>query len=180
MFRSLREDLCLLEQHEHYQKRSSRNRCTVLTSNGPENLSIPLKKGKNNKTNIREVEISYDENWMRNHIEAIKSAYGSSAFINYYLDDIEALLYQESSLLWDLNWATLNWMKKQLGISNEFKLSESFEKINKEEPLMRVEANKNQPSKPYAQVFEYKFGFVDNLSILDLLFCMGPEAKNYI
>ena len=35
-------------------------------------------------------------------------------------------------------------------------------------------------TKPYYQVFAHKFGFQPNLSILDLLFCMGPEAIFYL
>jgi len=177
LYKAILNDVCELEQHEHYQKRSLRNRCNILGSNGKETLSIPLKKGKNNKTKIKEVEVSYDENWMRDHIESIKSAYGSSAFLEYYLEDIKTILYQETALLWDLNWLSMTWVCKQLDLHNEIRISDTFAGAIVD---LDVVTRPEYGAKKYSQVFEYKYGYVDGLSILDLLFCMGPEAKNYI
>jgi hypothetical protein len=35
-------------------------------------------------------------------------------------------------------------------------------------------------TKPYIQVFQAKHGYISNLSVLDLLFNMGPETINYL
>lgn len=178
LYQSIKKGQCCIEQHENYQKRSYRNRCPILTANGIEYLSIPLKSGKNKQKLITEVEISYDMNWMRQHIESIKSAYGSSAYLSYYLDEISEILYKKHPFLWELNLDCMRWLKGKLGIHQKPKYTQSYLKNHPQD--FRKAPNPLTPYKSYAQVFEYKFDFEEHVSALDLLFCMGPESGNYL
>jgi hypothetical protein len=163
-------DYVLIDNEENYQKKSFRNKYEIATANGKMSLSIPLLKGKANQTNIKNVRISYDENWIKAHIETIKSAYGKSAYFEYYFPIFEGILKKEYQYLFELNTASLTMILKLLKLDIKIKESHIF---NKSENLPLV-------SKPYNQVFEHKYGFIENLSMIDLLFNTGPEAILYL
>lgn len=161
----------LIDLHENYQKRSYRNRYDILTSNGKQSLSIPLKKGKNEKQRIDEVLISYDENWPNQHLHAIRSAYGKSPYFEHYFPLIETLLKNRFEKLVELNDASLRKLLKTLRLNIDVAYTSTF--IPDKHLVIYTE-------KRYPQVFEYKFDFTKNLSIIDLLFNTGPEATYYL
>lgn len=177
-----RYDEVILEHCENYQKKSTRNRAKILGVNGVDVLSVPLKKGKNNRMPITEVEIAYDSEWVANHLHAIKSAYGNAPYFEYYYDDIERILKSEHNLLIDLNAALVKFFIKSFDI--EVALSPSAEFIKDyEAEVIDVRKmgfnNRNVDgfvAKSYNQVFEEKQEFVSDLSALDLLMCKGPEG----
>ncbi len=163
----------IIEAQENYQKRTSRNRYNIATTNGLLTLSIPLKKGKNNRTPIQEVEISYDDNWTSNHLSAIKSAYGKSAYFEHYFPYIEAHYLKKHSHLYHFNLDSISLILKLLKIDITIKETADYrDTIN--------ETSNSENAKRYQQVFEYKHGFIGNCSIIDLLFCMGPESILYL
>jgi len=173
-----------IEAYENYQKRSYRNRCHILDSQGESHFSIPLKKGKNQKQSIREVIISYEQDWVRVFINKIKSAYGKSAFFEFYFEYIQDLMLKRPKYLFDLNMELLILIDQILMLEITYKESEDF--IPKSDPDTCDLRNKISPlidkhielsaDFSYPQVFEDKFGFISNLSILDLMFNMGPET----
>lgn len=168
-----------LEKYENYQKRSYRNKCLILAANGVLTLSIPLKKGKNNRLPITEVEISYEENWQKIHLTSLKSAYTSSPYYEFYIDEIEALLMNSERFLYDYNFRILDWFSKQLSlILLESKEYNKIEINDLRHVLLPKSRDLNYPS--YMQVFSDKFSFASDLSILDLLFCKGPEMGSYL
>jgi hypothetical protein len=164
-----------IEKHEHYQKRSSRNRYTILTSQGPLSLTVPLRKGKNNQKPITDVQIAYDEPWIENHCHTIRSAYGKSAFFEYYYPEYKSILERKYTYLFELNNAFLLWAlaKTKLNIK-VFNTTDYIKDANGFQDFR----NKKVSHKivPYPQVWEEKLDFVSNLSILDLLFCQGNYA----
>ncbi len=174
-----------IEAHEHYQKRSFRNKYIIATEKGPLALSIPLKKGKNNGMRITEVEIAYDVNWPEVHLRTIQAAYGKSAFYLYYKDELEEILQSRTPKLFELNWKLLQWMLDQMNIQTE--LDQSSKYVT---PLQAPEIDfRNQflpanyaefESRPYRQVFLERTGFQANLSGLDLLFNLGPESEHFL
>jgi len=175
-----KEKLCI-EKHEHYQKRSFRNRYSILTANGPVTLSIPLKKGKNAGTNITDVQISYDENWVEKHVHAIRSAYGKSPYFEFYYDDIEMILKKKHSSLFLLNMDTLYYVLKKLKLPIAVEYTDSYQKDYPDmTDLRNLNWNLYQTQIKYTQVWEEKFNFTPNLSILDLLFCTGPESVSVL
>ncbi len=167
-----------LEAHENYQKRTIRNRTKILNANGPFLLSVPLTKGKT-KSLITETKISFDEDWQIQHLKHIKSSYGSAPFYDHYIDEISELINNSSSTLWQLNLSILNYLKS-LDYCQSWSFTESYVTGQTSEVLdYRMAVPSITEPKSYNQVFQEKFGFVDNLSCLDLLFNLGPEGASY-
>ncbi len=178
----MKHETIWIEQYENYQKGSYRNRCEIGTSNGTLRLSIPLEKGKNNQTNIRDVKIYNATNWQIQHWRAIQSAYGKSPFFEYYADDLSPYFNKSFNFLFDWNLELLNLTTELIGLSTDFQLNTTYE-FNQNDfwDYRNTITPKNSLQLPYQpksynQVFEDKHGFIPNLSILDLLFCKGPEA----
>ena len=169
----------LIEAHENYQKGSYRNRCHIATSQGVQVLSVPLKKGKNSRQNIREVAISYDTDWQKQHFQSIKTAYGSSPFWSHYAPMFEKIFQTKHVFLFDLNLEITTLIFKILKLKTEITFTNAFETIFTEGVDGRNKIIPNSTSfagKKYAQVFEDKNGFLPNLSVLDLIFCSGNQA----
>jgi len=179
-----------IEAQEHYVKGSYRNRCHIASANGLLRLSIHLEKGKNEQQSIREVRISYKENWQHWHWEGIKSAYGKSPFFEHYADAIEPFYQKQYEFLFDWNWDLLQTIVQLLGIQPDLKLTKAYQKITPTEVLdfrnvisPKIQKQQVDPHfQPirYEQVFIEKHGFLSNLSILDLLFCTGPESVSIL
>lgn len=187
-------DKMQLEVQENYAKGTYRNRCHIAGANGLQRLSIPLKKGKNRQQNIQEVQISNEENWQAEHWHSIKSAYGNSPFFEYYVDELQPFYKKKYDLLWAWNKDLLVKMMELTGI--DCALSETSEflvPVEQAKPTTVLDfRNSIQPKisrqkedtafkvVPYGQVFIEKHGFLPNLSILDLLFCQGPNASEIL
>ncbi len=173
-----------IEQHENYTKRSYRNRCHIASANGLQRLSIPLAKGKNESQNIRAVKIANDENWQSKHWTAIQSAYGSAPFFEFYADEIRPFFEEKQTFLFDYNIKILACLLDLLGMAVNWQLTAAYDKNpsealdfrNQISPKINPKNDANFQSPVYGQVFEEKLGFIENLSILDLLFCKGPES----
>ncbi len=173
---------CFIEQNEHYQKRTFRNRLYILSPQGVAVLSVPLMKGKNAQLPMRAVQISYDENWPKNHMQALQSYYGKSPFFEYYVDGIRDILFARHSFLWDLNQALCSYVCSCLSIEAKIQYTDvyhtdytyDFRDSNSDNYVQM--RSRTLDGLRYNQVFEDKKGFIPNLSILDLLFCCGPES----
>lgn len=184
---ALKNGSCLLESQEHYQKRSFRNRAYIATANGRERLSIPLRKGKNAQMPIREVEISYDQNWQKQHWGAITAAYSKAPFFEFYAADLEILYQRKEKWLFDWNYAILDFLDAAWQLSINWQLTTSYQKMYPPEIQdLRGQLSLQNPPEiiqyyaetvRYTQVFQEKHGFIPNLSSLDLLFCTGPEGE---
>jgi hypothetical protein len=173
----------VFETCEYYEKQSYRNRCKILTANGIMDLSIPVEKPNGNKTLIRDVRLSTHENWQKTHWNAIESAYNNSPFFEYYKDDFLPFFEKKQRFLWDFNFALFGKTLEMLQIDDfTFALTENYQTTYFDEntkdfrnyfhPKLQNETQQT----PYYQVFNEKFGFVPDLSIIDLLFNMGNEA----
>jgi len=177
----LGKDNIVIEGHEHYQKRSFRNRYDILTANGIFRLSIPLGKGKNNKMPIGEVKLAYDENWIDMHLQTIRSAYGKSPYFEFYFDEIERIFQKKHTLLFELNMECMSFIFKKLKLTPSITISKSYQSsYDNMLDLRNKKWESIQSHTSYSQVWEDKYGFTPDLSILDLLFCMGPESISYL
>ena len=182
---ALKEGKLLIEACENYNKGSFRNKFSVMSSGGTTTLSIPLDKGKNNSKPIKEVTISYAENWQQNHLRTIQTNYGKSPFFEDYFPEIERIYSVDFEYLFDLNLKALDLISQLLSlnlpidITNEYQNDYSLNHSGIKDYRNIITPKLNTKSynfKTYPQVFEDRHGFIPNLSILDLLFCMGPES----
>lgn len=177
-------DVVIIEKHETYLKQSYRNRCEIQTANGKLPLTVPVHKFKGNHTPTSEVGISYENNWNTIHWRTIESAYNPSPFFLYYKDDIEPFFQKQYPLLFELNYELLITLMSIIGLKNEISFSSSYEKESSLIDLRMSFSPKNKFSNShfpeYPQVFSDKHGFIPDLSILDLLFNLGPDSKEYL
>ena len=179
-------ELVLIEANEHYVKRSYRNRCHIAGANGLMRLSIPLRKGKNEQLPIRRVAIAYEENWQSHHWQSIRSAYGNAPFFEFYADEIEAIYKEQPAFLFEWNQKIMTFVLEQIGLTNRINYTHTYSRELAEEVLdyrncilpKNQRLNEDRYFQPvrYSQVFIEKNGFLPNLSIIDLLFCKGPES----
>lgn len=177
-----------IEQHEHYVKGSYRNRCHIAAVNGIQRLSIPLRKGKNQQQPIREVRIAYDEPWRAQHWQAIRSAYGNSPFFEHYAGAFEPFFTQKKyEWLWDWNVDLIRLLVQLTGLKTEIRFTESYQPAPAGMLDFREKIHPKRPAQDpgfqpgyYPQVFEDRHGFLENLSVIDLIFCAGPAAGNVL
>jgi hypothetical protein len=175
-----------VERNEHFVKQSYRSRCYINTSHGIETLIVPL-TSKHSNTIITDVRIDYSQKWLLNHWRTIQSAYGKAPFFEYYADDLQKSLFKRHVFLYDLNIELLTMCLKWLKLSVDVKETLSYEKEPADWLLdaRNVVSAKKQPlkaqsfvSNSYTQVFGNTF--VNNLSIVDLVFCTGPQSFTII
>ena len=160
-----------------------------MGANGPVLLSVPLVKGKNRAMPIEDVVISYDENWQIQHIRTLESAYGNSPFFEEYFSTIHDLLGKKFKYLLDFNQEALQLMIQLTGVPIQLHQTVNYtfkDEIQTSDMMDKrdfYKAKKIQPDThfiKYPQLFEDKHGFIPGLSILDLLFCTGPECIFYL
>ena len=178
-----------MEACENYQKQSWRNRCRILTANGPEALNVPVVHENGTfALPIKEIRVEYTTPWVLRTERAIESAYSSSPFFIYYKDELFAILDSHPATLWELNRRIIDFFCAKIGIAQEIRETSGYD------PVIPSEAKESDyralihPKKantilrdlgldrPYWQVFRDRFGFIPGLSIMDLLFNEGPES----
>ena len=174
-----------IEASENFQKQSYRNRCRFYGAEGVQTLSFPiLHEGGTHKIPISEIKIDYKTPWVQQHERAIISAYGMSAYFDYYKDELFAILEAGHERLFDLNLALIRFFIEKTGIKVDLRLTEDYEREPQMEDL-REAIHPKRPNtilseldleKPYFQVFAPKYGFQSDLSIMDLLFNEGPDS----
>ncbi len=178
-----------LEQFENFPKQTYRNRYEIMGANGPVSLVVPVVKGRGSKIKIRDLQISYDTKWQRNHWHTIFSAYNSSPFFEFYKDDMFPFFEKPWKYLFEYNLATQETLCGLLDIECELLLTDDFEKVPENTLNLREgitpKSHKAFPDSnfnphPYTQVFSERFNFIPNLSILDLLFNEGPNSVNVL
>ena len=175
-----------IETKEHFIKQTYRNRCLILGANKVLNLSIPISDGNKNIP-MDQVKLDYTHRWLNEHWRSITSAYNKSPFFEYYEEELHNILFSKHERLLDLNKEILSFCLKVLQIGTRVRFTESYQMSN-EDNLLDIRSaihpkkkhfyrNSFHP-KPYIQIFGDTF--VANLSILDLLSCVGPDSDNYL
>lgn len=175
----------LLENNEHYVKQTYRSRTTIYGANGKLDLIIPVIKGKVGHQIMRDVKISYEQNWQRLHWKSLESAYRSSPYFEFYEHHFVPFYENQIEYLVDFNLAMQDKIVKLLELDIDFSFTDEYEEHPENKTDLRMIADPlyteiNFPLKPYTQVFETRHGFIENLSVLDLLFNCGPSASNYL
>ena len=175
----------VFEMEDNFQKQTYRNRYVIYGANGKQVLTVPIihpKKGSKAKT--RDIKIDYQSDWHKLHIRSLQSAYRSSPFYEFYEDEILPVFYKKHTYLLDLNFDSIETIGGCL--QEHFKFQKTIEyqqEIDFEQDyrfLANAKSSKKFPLQKYKQVFDDKYGFISNLSILDLLFNEGPNTFMYL
>ena len=178
-----------IEACENFQKQSYRNRCLFYGAEGVQTLSFPIvHEGGTHKIPITEIKIDYKTPWVQQHERAITSAYRTSAFFEYYQDELFAILESRPERLFDLNMMLTRFFIEKTGILVDLRVTEDYHREPLFTDLREAVHPKRQNTiladlgleKPYFQVFSPKYGFKSDLSIMDLLFNEGPESIVYL
>jgi hypothetical protein len=174
-----------IEQHETYQKQTYRNRCEICTANGKLALTIPVIKTNGNHTKINDIIISEQSNWQVLHWRAIRSAYANAPFFLFYQEEISLFYQTKFENLVDFNHRLMIELMSLAGIEKKISFTDRFEKHPRNLEDYRFSITpKVLPVlfqfRPYYQTFGEKHGFIPGLSLLDLLFNMGPETLKII
>ena len=175
----LQKPECIIEYYEHFTKQSIRNRCQIYNANGKLQLTIPKQRKGSSKTIISNIKISYKEEWQKNHWNSIISAYNSSPFFEYYQDKIEPLFKTKETYLINFNNKLQKIILDILDINFEHNTTNKYNHSGSFKDLRKYKF-KIKNMKSYNQVFMEKHGFICNLSIIDLLFNLGPESRDYL
>ena len=179
----------VIEKYENYSKQSFRNRCVIYSANGPLTLVIPVVKDHGKKMPVTGVKIDYSENWQKIHLRSITSAYRSAPFFEFYFDEIEPFMIKKYTFLFDFNIEIIEKIKNCIGINTKISFTEKYtlnisefsdfrDSIHPKPRLIKTDPFFNPVE--YIQVFKERYGYIPNLSIIDLLFNEGPNTKNLL
>lgn len=177
-----------IEACENYQKQSWRNRCRILAADGPAYLNFPIVHEGSHELPITEIKVDYSTPWVLKTKRAIASAYESSAFFDYYKDELFAILDSHPETLFELDMRIIRFFLDKTGIAADLRLTDTFQPFSGVEDYREVLHPKRPNTvlkdlgleKPYFQVFARKYGFTSDLSIMDLLFNEGPDSICYL
>lgn len=177
-------DNLLIERCEHYHKLSYRNRCYIAGPNGSILLSVPLARGKNQRTVMKDVRISNADRWQALHWKTLVSAYRRSPWFEYYEDELGMLYEKPVSFLLDWNITCLEWANKIIGVHPPVTFTDEYLKSYEADSHITDARDVIKPSEKeiaedtvrYTQVFQDRVGFLPDLSILDLIFCEGKRS----
>jgi hypothetical protein len=173
-----------VEREENYLKQSFRNRCYILSVHGPQLLSVPVYLGSQHKTQLKEIRIDYSKRWQQVHLRAISASYSASPYFQFYFENIEKIINKSFEFLIDLNLELTESVLKMLKIKTKITYSTNFKPVSEDENDFRYKISPKKETqffvREYIQVFNNDNKFVHGLSIIDLIFNMGPEASGYL
>ena len=170
------------EVEDTFQKQTNRNRMYIYSPNGIQMLNISVKHDSAN-TSFKDIKIDHQYNWQKNHFKSLEAAYKNSPFYEYFIDDFRPLFEKKHEFMLDLNFEIFELVNEALGISIPYeKTTEYFHEITDKTDFRYLVNGKKDTTQiePYTQVFDNKHGFINNLSILDLLFNEGRYAVDYL
>lgn len=173
------------EVADNFQKQTNRNRAYIYSPNGIQLLNIPVKHSKESHQKTKDIKIETDFDWQKQHFKSLEAAYRSSPFFEYFEDDIRPIFEKKQLFLLDLNFEIVALLSKCFRIKLDYTTTtEYFHEVDTETitDLRALVNGKKDLSifENYTQVFDDKHGFINNLSVLDLLFNEGKYAMDYL
>lgn len=173
------------EINDNYQKQTYRNRCYIYGPNGMQMLTVPVVQANTgDKQKTKDIRVDKSSEWQKLHHRALNTAYSSSPFFEFYIDDLKIIFEKKYDFLMDLNLAINSVILDAMELVKTTRVTESYElesTINDDyRKLINAKAKEKYSLQKYQQVFEYKHGFIPNISILDLLFNEGPNTLQYL
>ena len=181
----VQSEKAIFEVEDNFQKQTNRNRTYIYSPNGIQLLNIPVKHSKDSRQKTKDIKIETDFDWQKQHFKSLEAAYRSSPFFEFFEDDIRPIFEKKHDFLLDLNFESLEIVLKCLRMKVEYdKTIEYFPQVASSEitDFRNLVDGKKDISEftKYTQVFDYKHGFINNLSVLDLIFNEGKYAIDYL
>ena len=175
-------DSITLEMEDNFQKQTNRNRMYIYSANGLQLLNIPVKHLKNSHQMSKDIQLETEFDWQKQHFKSLEAAYRSSPFFEFFEDILMPVFEKDYKFLMDLNLDTMEIISKCIGLKTSFSKTEEFQKETDLIDFRNLAAGKKDQTQitPYTQVFGEKYGFLNNLSILDLLFNEGRYSLDYL
>ncbi|MBP9847942.1 MAG: WbqC family protein [Flavobacterium sp.] len=176
-------DTVTFEMEDNFQKQTNRNRMYIYSPNGIQLLNVPVKHSAEKHQKFKDVRIENDFGWQKNHFKSLEAAYRTSPFFEYFEDDFRPLFEKKHEFLMDLNLEIFELVNDSLGINIKAeKTIEFFYEVPNFNDFRHLINGKKDTTQieEYTQVFNEKHGFINNLSILDLLFNEGRYAVDYL
>ena len=175
-------DSITLEMEDNFQKQTNRNRMYIYSANGLQLLNIPVKHLKNSHQMSKDIQLETEFDWQKQHFKSLEAAYRSSPFFEFFEDILMPVFEKDYKFLMDLNLDTMAIISKCIGLKISFSKTEEFQKETDLVDFRNLAAGKKDQTQitPYTQVFGEKYGFLNNLSILDLLFNEGRYSLDYL
>ncbi|PKQ44755.1 WbqC family protein [Confluentibacter flavum] len=177
-------DEVVFEMDDNFLKQTYRNRTYIYAANGKLALNIPVIHTQKNRQKYKDVKIFNEEKWQDHHWKSLLSAYRTSPFFEYYEDELQPLFQKKNNYILDFNFncfeTVCDCLQLELNTSKTTIYQKEVEGIDDYRYLVDAKKDYLKPFEMYNQVFQEKHGFINNLSILDLLFNEGPNALNYL
>lgn len=173
----------IVDLNENYRKQTYRTRCDVYGANGLLSLSVPVVRPHMQKTTVKDIKLRYDEQWRNVHWRSLTSAYRRSPYFEYYEDLIAPIFEEQFTFLHELNNAAHQFACEALQMQFDITFADEYveDGIDYRGEFKPSKNSINKINMPrYLQVFEDKAGFLPNLSVLDLIFNLGPASAQYL
>lgn len=170
------------EINDNFQKQTNRNRMYIYSPNGLQMLNVPIKHSGEIHQKTKDIRIENDFNWQKQHFKSLEAAYRSSPFFEYFEDQLLPIFTKKHTFLLDLNFETTSFIYSSLRLNNVFLKTSEYLQISAETDFRNLVNGKKDMATftAYPQVFEEKVGFLNNLSVLDLIFNEGKFALEYL
>lgn len=180
----LQADKITFEMEDNFQKQTNRNRAFIYSANGKQMLNIPIKHSKELKQKYKDVRIEHAFGWQKQHFKSLEAAYRTSPYFEYFEDEIRPIFEGKPEFMLDLNLQIHEVLCSCLGIVLPYEQTKDYHKeVSNDITDLRTLINGKKDTNiytPYIQVFDEKHGYLNNLSILDLLFNEGRHAIDYL
>ena len=175
-------DSITFEVEDNFQKQTYRNRCYIYGANGKQILNIPLSYPKTEGRKKTKDILVEDSNWQTQHYKSLKIAYSHSPFFEFYKDDLQLIFEKKYKYLLDVTLDSFLFINDALDLAKNHVVSKEYNdsNLNDFRHLASAKSNLSYNFEPYIQMFDDKYGFLENLSILDLLFMEGPNSISFL
>lgn len=176
-------DTITFEMEDNFQKQTNRNRTYIYSPNGIQLLNIPIKHSKEKHQKTKDIKLETAFDWQKQHFKSLEAAYRTSPFFEYFEDALLPIYSKKHTFLMDLNFETMEIVSKCLAMPFSYqKTTEYFHEVENHNDFRALVNGKKDGAifKEYTQVFGEKHGFINNLSVLDLIFNEGRFALDYL
>ena len=175
----------VFEMEDNFQKQTNRNRTYIYSPNGIQLLNIPVKHSGESHQKTKDIKIETNFDWQKQHFKSLEASYRCSPFFEYFEDDIRPIFEKKHTYLLDLNFETMDFVSKCLRMKLDYETTTEYFQVLDSNTLLDfrilVDGKKDDSKfETYTQVFDDKHGFLNNLSVLDLIFNEGKYALDYL